>query len=98
MQVHWRRLAPAEIDHELLWLSVSLTGLAVGAVWLMIGLPWPHCAFLRLTGYPCATCGATRSALQFFRGHWGDALRWNPLAFFSYIGLTIFDIYAFIVL
>ena len=98
MQVCRRRALPGELDHELLWLSISLAGLAVSALWLGLGLPWPHCLFLALTGHPCLTCGATRAAMQFLHGHFADALRWNPLVFLALWALTFFNVYAAIVL
>jgi ABC-type sugar transport system permease subunit len=93
-----RRLAPGELDHELIWLTVSLGGLACAVTWLFLGLPWPRCAFHDLTGLPCVTCGATRCAIQFFHGKFFAALSWNPLVFVSLCGLSIFDAYAFGVL
>lgn len=98
MQVYHRRLAAGELDHELLWLSVSLGSLGFAASWLSLGLPWPQCAFHAITGHPCATCGMTRSAIQFFHGHFFAAMRWNPLVFTALCGLSIFDAYAAIVL
>ena len=53
------------------------------AVWLMERYH-QHvvlCAFKRLTGYPCPTCGATRGVLQLLRGDVGAAWRLNPLLF-----------------
>lgn len=94
MQLHWRKPAPREVDHELLWLMVSLgTGLAL-AVWFAARLPTPHCVFHSLTGLPCLTCGATRAALQFLHGHFGAAFRFNPLAFLAFCSLIVFDLYA----
>lgn len=98
MQICWRRVAFRETDHELLWLSVSLASLATAAAWLALRLPWPQCVFHALTGHPCVTCGATRSALQFFHGHFFNALQWNPLAFVGLFAVSIFDLYALIVL
>jgi hypothetical protein len=98
MQLVRRPLAPGEIDHELIWLSVTLTALATAAVWFAIGLPWPHCVFLSLTGHPCLTCGATRSAIAFFHFDFWSALKWNPLVFTILCGLSIFDAYAAVVL
>ena len=98
MRIVCRPLAPGEIDHELLWLTVSLGSLFCAATWLSLGLPWPQCAFHALTGLPCLTCGATRSAIQFFYGHFLAALRWNPLVFTTLCGLSIFNVYAFSVL
>ena len=91
-------LAPGENDYELIWLCVTLVSLALAASWLALGLPWPHCAFLALTGHPCMTCGATRCAIAFFHGNFFAALKWNPLVFVALCGLSIFDAYAFAVL
>jgi len=40
----------------------------------------------------------TRSAIQFFHGHFLAALRWNPLVFVALCGLSIFNLYGFVVL
>ena len=98
MQLTRRRLAPSELDHELIWLSVSLCSLAVAAGWFALRLPWPHCIFLAVTGHPCVTCGATRSAIAFFQADFWSAWKWNPLVFLFLSGLSIFDAYAFAVL
>lgn len=98
MQIARRPLAPGETDHELIWFSVSLGGLALAATWLALHLPWPICMFHALTGHPCATCGATRSAVAFFHAQFFSAWKWNPLAFVAYCALSIFDAYAVIVL
>jgi Protein of unknown function (DUF2752) len=95
--VQRRELTPNELDHELIWLTVSLGSLACAAAWLGFGLPWPRCVFHQLTGLPCVTCGMTRSAIAFFHGHLIDAWSWNPLVFVILCGLSIFDVYAFAV-
>ena len=98
MQVSARRLDPGELDHELIWLSVSLGALALAAGWFALHLPWPRCIFLAVTGHPCVTCGATRSAIAFFHTNFWTAWMWNPLVFTILSGLSIFDAYAFAVL
>ena len=94
MHVVRRPLAPGETNHELIWLSVSSVGLALAAPWLALRLPWPICLFHELTGRPCLTCGATRSAIAFFHAHFFTALLLNPLAFVCYCALTAFNVYA----
>src|SRR5437660_10337463 len=89
-----RPLLPDEIDYELIWLNVSLGSLGIAAAWFALGLPWPHCIFLALTGHPCLTCGATRCAIAFFHADFLSAWRWNPLVFVFLSGLSIFDAYA----
>jgi hypothetical protein len=98
MQIVRRWHASDEPDLEWLGLSVSLTGFLAAAAWLTLGLPWPVCWFHQLTGHPCATCGATRAAVAFLHGDLLGALRWNPLAFAIYCGISVFDAYAFAVL
>jgi hypothetical protein len=98
MQLQRRRLRPGELDHELIWLSVSLGSLAFAAVWFELRLPWPHCVFLAITGHPCLTCGMTRATMGFLHGDFIGALHWNPLIFVALCGLSIFDTYAFAVL
>jgi hypothetical protein len=98
MRIVRQPLAPGQTDHELVWLSVSVVGLGLAAAWFATGLPWPHCIFLSITGHPCATCGATRAAIAFFHLDFPRAWKWNPLVFSFFCGLSIFDVYAFVVL
>src|SRR5204863_8692678 len=97
MQLCRHRLEPGEIDHELIWLAVSVGSLALATVWFAVGLPWPRCVFHQLTGLPCVTCGMTRSGIEFFQGRFLAALKWNPLVFLFLCGITMFDAYAFTV-
>src|SRR5947207_14342966 len=94
MQIVRRPLAPGEINHELLWLSVSSGGLALAATWLALRLPWPICLFHALTDRPCLTRGATRSAVAFFHAHFLTAFQWNPLPFLFYSALSLFNVSA----
>ena len=89
-----RALAPGELDHELLWLLISLGALIVLAGWFAARWPTPPCFFQAVTGLPCVTCGATRSAYQFLHGHFVASFLFNPLAFLAYCGLIAFDLYA----
>lgn len=98
MQVCRRPLAPREIDHELLWLLVSLGSFSLAALWFAARLPMPQCAFHALTGLPCPTCGATRAALQLLHGHFVASFLYNPLAFLAFCSVVIFDLYAIVVL
>ena len=98
MQLVWRPIDRRELDHELLWLSVSIAGLALATAWLALGLPWPICWFHELTGQPCATCGATRAAIAFFHGQFLKSWQWNPLVFICCLLIAAFDVYALAVL
>ena len=95
MPLRIRRLSPGEIDHELIWLGVSIASAGLAAAWLTIGLPWPRCIFHEITSLPCVTCGMTRCGIQFFHAHFLAALKWNPLVFMALCSVTAFDLYAF---
>jgi len=98
MRVCWKQLQKPEIDHELLWLGVSFVGLLLAAGWRGLQLPWPTCVFHDLTGLPCLTCGATRATVAFFHAQFATAWNWNPLVFLILCGLTLYNVYAFVVL
>ena len=92
--MRWRQLHDGELDHELLWLCVSVFALAAGFAWLHFGIPMPKCPFHKVTGWPCPGCGTTRCARQLLQCHWVAAFRLNPLAVLAGITLLVFDLYA----
>jgi hypothetical protein len=98
MRLHWRRLRPGELDHELVWLCVSVASAGTAAVWLALHLPWPRCGFLAVTGLPCFTCGATRASLAFLQGQFATAWATNPLVFAGLCAVVAYDLYALVVL
>jgi hypothetical protein len=98
MRVAWRRMPAAGFDHELVWLGLSLASLAGGLAWRSIGLGWPQCPFLAMTGWPCMTCGVTRATIAFLQGNFFETLSWNPLAALALCGVVAFDLYAVVVL
>ncbi|MEN2718840.1 DUF2752 domain-containing protein [Capnocytophaga sputigena] len=46
------------------------------------------CVIKNVTGYPCPSCGTTRSVVSFFEGHWLEALLINPLGVLAAIALV----------
>jgi hypothetical protein len=98
MNANWRPLRPGEIDHEVLWLSVSVAAALGACAWLKLGMPLPHCVFHTVTGQPCPACGATRCVRFLLAGDFGAAFRMNPLAFLAFGGVALYDAYAATVL
>jgi hypothetical protein len=96
----WRRLAPHEIDHEMLWLAVGGAGLACLALTTAHGVAvrLPGCPFKLLTGLPCPTCGVTRAVMAMTRLDLRAALELNPLAVAAAGAAAIYFLYAAIVL
>ena len=96
--MNWRRLRRGELDHELLWLSVSLLVIPIAWLWLRCDLPLPQCPFHCISGIPCPTCGMTRCVRYLFAGSLIEAGRINPLGVCVAAGLALFDFYAFAVI
>jgi len=90
----WRRLRAGELDHEALWLGVSVSAAAAAWAWTAAGLATPRCAFHAVTGIPCPACGATRCFVQLTHGAWEAALALNPLTFAAFAVVIVFDLYA----
>ena len=95
--MHWRRLRGGEIDHEMLWLSVSVVSGGLAWLWIRLGGSGPVCPLHAFTGWPCLTCGATRAVRAVFRGNFLEALCWNPLVIVGLGMVLLFDLYALIV-
>jgi len=62
-----------------LWLIAALSAIALRPFWLALAGTAPVCAWHRLTGLPCLTCGGTRAAVAFLHGELPTAFAWNPL-------------------
>ncbi len=64
------------------WIALAALGLGLGVRLAGFLVPWaellPGCAFKRVTGVACATCGLTRGTLALGQGQWGAALHWYP--------------------
>jgi hypothetical protein len=58
---------------------VALAALAVGPWLSSDGLGWPLCWIKRWTGFPCLSCGLTRSFLHALHGDWRGAFTLHPL-------------------
>lgn len=96
--MHWRRLRAGELDHERLWLLVTLGAAGLAVLWLKLGLPVPPCTWHELTGWPCVGCGSTRCVRHALAGDWLGAFRMNPLTFTTLGAVVLYDVYAAVVL
>jgi len=82
MRLGMRRLEPNDLDVELILAVVGVV-LVVGVAVLRLVpekyQPAQSCTFHRITGYPCLTCGGTRTARSLGRLELRRALATNPL-------------------
>jgi hypothetical protein len=54
-----------------------------------IGFFTRPCVFIRLTGYPCPTCGLVRSLTAMAEARWEAAVVNSPLAAVAYLALCV---------
>lgn len=47
------------------------------------------CPIKNVTGYPCPSCGSTRSVMHLFHGDISMALRTNPIGVILFLGLIL---------
>jgi hypothetical protein len=50
------------------------------------------CSFKSRFGFPCLTCGMTRSVLLSLQGQFGEAVRLNPAGLLLVAGLSLFSL------
>jgi Protein of unknown function (DUF2752) len=98
MRWQLRQLQKGELDHELIWLTVSCVGAIGMTVWLWLHLPLPQCNFRALLGIPCLTCGSTRAASALLHGEMAQAWLVSPLATVAFCAMAAFDVYAIAIL
>jgi hypothetical protein len=93
--VRWRLYAathPTAEFEPLLALVGLLFVIALVALPLdLMGAVMGGCRFHDWTGYPCASCGATRGAIALGHGQIGEALRLNPLFVGGFLCLAIYS-------
>jgi len=72
---------PRRADRQLawVWFAVAVAAPLLAWAWVGVGLGTPGCAFHRLTGIPCPTCGSSRAVVAALHGHLVEAFLWNPL-------------------
>jgi len=96
--MRWRHLRPGELDHEGLWLAITLSLFLMGWMLIHFSVPLPPCLWHQMTGLPCPGCGGTRCARAIVAGSLGTAFKMNPFVFISLAVVVLYDIYAATVL
>ncbi len=86
-----------KFDHEVVW-TLVIAGLVLLGL-LLVNLPaksYPRrpCRFKAITGWPCLSCGATRSFGNISRGDVTEAFSNNPLFATLYIASGMWVLYS----
>lgn len=64
----------------MLWGAAAASAVILRPLWITIAPHLRACTFRKLTGFPCPTCGTTRTALALLDFDLGAAFAVNPLA------------------
>ncbi|MDD5678455.1 MAG: DUF2752 domain-containing protein [Kiritimatiellae bacterium] len=71
-------------------LAIIAGGALLGVALLPLDrIPYTICTFLRLTGYPCPSCGLTRGFVAMAHGQWLTVLHTCPLAALLYAATAL---------
>lgn len=74
----------AVLAHHLPWAFIAGGTLLAAALLPLDRMPYTLCMFLRITGYPCPSCGLTRGFVAMAQGQWSAVLHACPLAALLY--------------
>ena len=80
------------------FLVAGVSGLFIYVLYLLGRFPQFPCVFKTVTGYPCPTCGTTRSVFHLLHFDIVTAFLYNPLFFLGGIVFGIWVIYGFYML
>lgn len=70
--------------------AVLAFGVLLAAFFLPLDrIPYTICTFLRLTGYPCPSCGLTRGFIAMAHGQWLVVVQACPLAALLYAATAL---------
>lgn len=99
MRIEWRKLREGEDDYERVFGVCVLTAMLLLTV-IAAMLPErfiPPCFFAQVTHVPCPTCGSYRALMLLKTGHWGAAIRTQPLMVLAGFAALIYAAYSWIV-
>ena len=92
-----KKRAIGQIEFGIIYGGIALLALCV-AFFLPILSLLPSCVFNELTGFPCPTCGATRSIVHLAQGDITASFGMNPLIALCVIGAVLFFFYTLVTL
>lgn len=88
-------------NRQLYWTLITLS--IAGYAWIVLhlfvsqtGAAPVGCLVKNISGFPCPSCGVTRSLLLLCSGLFHEALLMNPLGLFAAIALTILPLWILI--
>ncbi len=90
MHFEIRNNRPAELVH-MVWGPIAILFIITAGIFKNIAPHLPNCVFHEITGFPCPTCGGTRSLIALSQFDLGSSFMLNPLVPLFALGLIIFS-------
>ncbi len=97
MRIAFKKRSTGQIEFGIIYGSMALLILGAARVLPILSIA-PSCVFKGITGFPCPTCGTTRSVLYLSQGDIATALAMNPLASLGLIAAVPYFFYSVITL
>lgn len=88
MRFVFARREPGGIEFGIIYGVIALLVLFAGRFLPILALA-PSCAFKALTGFPCPTCGSTRSIVHLAHAQFFSAFTMNPLVFMTFLAALV---------
>jgi len=89
-----KKRPPGYIDLVCIYAGIGLLGILIVYLFPWISYLVPPCFFYRITGFPCPSCGMTRSVFSFSRLDIGAAFFYNPLFAICSIGIILTTVFS----
>ena len=91
MRIELKNTPPAAPVH-MVWGPIAILFIAAAGIFRGIAPHLPNCVFHEITGFPCPTCGGTRSLIALSQFDFFSSFLYNPLALLFTIGLIVFSL------
>lgn len=92
MRVNLKKRTKGRIEFGIIYGAIAVL-LLVAARFLPLLALAPQCAFQKLTGFPCPTCGSTRSIVYLARADFLSAFSMNPLITAGFVAAILALLY-----
>ncbi|UCE66322.1 MAG: DUF2752 domain-containing protein [Candidatus Zixiibacteriota bacterium] len=91
MHVEIRNSRPAELVH-MVWGPIAVLFIIAVGFFKNVAPHLPNCIFHEITGFPCPTCGGTRSLIALSQFDLVSSFMLNPLVPLFALGLILFSL------
>ncbi len=93
MRIGFKKRTSGQIEFGIIYGGISLAGL-LSARLLPVARLLPSCLIKEFFGFPCPTCGATRSVVRLSYGDLRGSFAANPLVSLALVSTVIFFLWS----